>query len=75
MIMKWNDNMKDMIKKFLRKFPLSRKVFIKWEHRRIEEGIEKKRLILRENGNKLISDIQQCLQEIEDIAFLIMAHY
>ena len=49
--MKWNDNMKDMIKKFLRKFPLSRKAFIKWEHRRIEEGIEKKRLILRENGN------------------------
>lgn len=69
MIMKWNDNMKDMIKKFLRKFPLSRKAFIEWEHRRIEEGIEKKRLILRENGNKLISDIQQCLQEIEDIAF------
>ena len=61
--------MKKKIKDFLRRFPLTRKVFTRWEKQRIEDGIERDRKILHQNGNKLIHDIQLCIKDMNEIVF------
>ena len=61
--------MKKQIKELLKRNPLTKEAFSKWERSRIEAGIESKRQVLQENGNKLIHDIQECLHEMDEIAF------